>query len=226
MNDSTKVKYEECKKLYLNNNMSLTQISKLMKVNRGRLSNYLKQQGVEVVNRQNESDINSNIFSVVDSEEKAYWLGFLYADGYVSSIDNHIEIGLSSIDLEHIKKFAKFINFQGEIQANDKRARISFRNKKMHEDLVSLGCLPNKSLIISFPNEEQMSKDLVPHFVRGYIDGDGYIGIHKNGFGRWGLTCGSINFLKELTFKTGWREKKILKTKEVTLTILSGAVIM
>ena len=40
---------------------------------------------------------------------------------------------------------------------------------------MKLGCIPNKSLILKFPNEKQLPKNLLKHFIRGYFDGDGYI---------------------------------------------------
>ena len=36
-----------------------------------------------------------NIFNKIDTEEKAYWLGFLYADGSVGSKEDKIELGLA-----------------------------------------------------------------------------------------------------------------------------------
>lgn len=43
------------------------------------------------------------------------------------------------------------------------------------ENLINLGCVPNKSLILTFPTEEQVPKNLQHHFIRGYFDGDGCV---------------------------------------------------
>ena len=211
--EQTKEKYELGKKLYIQDNLSLTQISKQLKIHRGRFTEYIKAQGINVTNKQNESQIYSDIFEMIDTEEKAYWLGFLYADGYVGAETNHIEIALAKKDIEHIKKFAKFINYDGKILNDDIRTRITFRNKKMHSDLIKLGCIPNKSLLITFPTKEQIPKHLLRHFVRGFIDGDGYIGIHANGFGRFSLTCGSKQFIEDLISNMNWIKRKIHKDK-------------
>ena len=48
-----------------------------------------------------------HVFDTIDSEEKAYWLGFLMADGYVRSDSNVIGIELSYVDIDHMKKFKK-----------------------------------------------------------------------------------------------------------------------
>ena len=133
----------------------------------------------------------------------------MYADGYVGKETNHIEIALQPTDVCHLEKFSKFINYNGTIQKSDIRVRISFRDKEMHDDLVSLGCVPQKSLILNFPKEEQVPKYLLRHFVRGYIDGDGYIGMNSYGRGRLGITCGSEQFLIDLAKTMSWNLHKI-----------------
>ena len=45
----------------------------------------------------------------------------------------------------------------------------------MFNDLIKQGCVPNKSLILTFPNKHQVPKNLINHFIRGYFDGDGSI---------------------------------------------------
>lgn len=207
----TQEKYEKGKEIYLEGNLSLTQISKQLKIHRGRFTEYLKKQGLIIINKQNTNNRYSDVFSVVDTEEKAYWLGFLYADGCVSPKTTNIELALATKDLKHIEKFIKFVNHEGQINVNEVRARVGFRDKQMHSDLIKQGCLPNKSLIIQFPTEEQVPKHLIKHFVRGFLDGDGYIGMHTNGFGRIGITCGSKQFIDDLVLKMNWRKNKIHK---------------
>jgi intein/homing endonuclease len=48
-------------------------------------------------------------------------------------------------------------------------------------DLIKNGCIPNKSLIISFPTLDIVPKELLRHFIRGYFDGDGCICFAKSG---------------------------------------------
>lgn len=62
-----------------------------------------------------------------------------------------------------------------------KRARFAVSNKKLVSDLIKLGCVPCKSLILTFPNKEIFkTDDLVKHFIRGYFDGDGCISYSSN----------------------------------------------
>ena len=115
-------------------------------------------------------------FEIIDTEEKAYWLGFLYADGSVGSKEDKIELGLAEKDLKHIEKFRDFMNIANKISYREKTKsyRMSFRSAKCKQDLIDKGCIPKKSLILDFPNENQVPKHLIRHFIRGYFDGDGW----------------------------------------------------
>lgn len=115
-------------------------------------------------------------FNKIDTEEKAYWLGFLYADGSVGSKEDKIELGLAEKDLGHIEKFKAFMGISNKISYREstKSYRISFRSKNCKADLIDKGCIPKKSLILKFPTEEQVPDNLIKHFIRGYFDGDGW----------------------------------------------------
>lgn len=131
---------------------------------------------------------NSDIFACIDTKEKAYWLGFLYADGCVLGSTNTLRISLKTADEEHLIKFKNFIEAKNtEIKRNDKKDKktgkiypISYfqiSDKKIVSDLIKNGCLPSKtySLDFSFPSENILPKELQYHFLRGIIDGDGSI---------------------------------------------------
>ena len=119
---------------------------------------------------------NIRNFEIIDTEEKAYWLGFLYADGSVSSTDNRIELGLAEKDLNHIEKFKEFIGVPNKIsyRPQTKSYRYIFKSIPCKEDLIKQGCMPKKSLILKFPTEQQVPNYLIKHFIRGYFDGDGW----------------------------------------------------
>lgn len=123
-------------------------------------------------------EINENFFENIDTEEKAYWLGFIYADGCVTKDHKYLIIELSGVDINHLKLFQSSIqsNHQIKIKKNN-IVRLSICNKKLVFDLIKLGCVPAKSLILQFPNEEQVPKHLLHHFIRGYFDGDGCLSI-------------------------------------------------
>ena len=177
---------------YLNSseeNKSLTKIGRKFGVKRQTLSNHLKKMGYEVINYQNKARLNETLFDIIDTEEKAYWLGFLYADGCIDSTGNRIEVRLSLKDLEHLEKFKKFLNLKTEIRTGISKSNgkeylychLSVRNKHMWESLNKLGCNPVKSLTLKFPDKSYFSKkELIVHFMRGYVDGDGCLCIYKS----------------------------------------------
>lgn len=122
-------------------------------------------------------------FSVIDSEEKAYWLGMLYADGTIQEDRGTVNLGLQTSDEEHIKKFIYCLKSNNPIKRYIKvmdgkefsSSRVNIYSRQMVDDLIRLGCTQNKSLTLTFPTEEQVPNHLIIHFIRGYFDGDGSI---------------------------------------------------
>ena len=113
--------------------------------------------------------------------ESAYWLGFIQADGNVSSGDkNHaVSIEVHGKDRYVLERFIKDISGTypvKETKGNCVRVRVF--SPKMHSDLISYGVLPNKSKLGSFPKIQD--PQLFKHYVRGVFDGDGSI-MFKNG---------------------------------------------
>lgn len=133
-----------------------------------------------------------SFFKNINTEEKAYWLGFMYADGCVHvthtpTYSAEVCIKLYTGDFEHLKKFNKCLN--GNIPVTFDENICSFNNKtqkscsircysvEMAEDLISHGCIPNKTFFIELP---QLPTELYRHFLRGYFDGDGCISLRSN----------------------------------------------
>ena len=77
-------KYAVMKQEYLSGK-SLSEVCREYKADRGSFSKRLKQDGIEVINKQNLAKVNEHYFDEIDCQGKAYWLGFLYADGAISS---------------------------------------------------------------------------------------------------------------------------------------------
>lgn len=120
-------------------------------------------------------------FEEIDTQEKAYWLGFIAADGYLVSDRNQVGITLSTLDKSHLEKFKLAISSDYPIndyvhdttyKKDTAYSRIVITSEKMKSDLISHGILENKTLDLDFP---KLSKDLEMHFIRGYFDGDGSI---------------------------------------------------
>jgi len=132
---------------------------------------------------------NYRYFENIDTEEKAYWLGFIYADGSISRNRNKEPQGLKitlAVEAEkHLNKFAKAIDYSGEIRGphyvkykykgdikQSECFSLELCKKEFAEDLINHGAIPNKTYVVQFP---KLRKDLIRHFIRGFFDGDGCI---------------------------------------------------
>lgn len=175
-----------------NKNHSTTKIAKQFGVSTETIRNVLRKNHVHILSlaELNVLDFprNSNFFENIDNPEKAYWLGFLYADGYISKT-NEIRINLKKEDEEHLIKFCNAIKAtKTTVKYSQKRtegkiyhqAYIGIRDIKMVKDLADKGCINNKSLVLTFP-EDKVPENLYSHFIRGYMDGDGSIHYTQSG---------------------------------------------
>ena len=165
---------------------SLTKLGRKYNIKRQTLSERFKKWGYKVVNQQNRCRLNESCFDSMDSEEQFYWLGFLYADGNISKEGYRIEMRLSIKDIEHLEKFRSFLQLTTKIRTGECNGNgfchLSVRNKHLWNKLNSLGCVPNKSLILTFPKLQLFTKkEYVLHFIRGYVDGDGCLSLSKDG---------------------------------------------
>lgn len=154
--------------------------------------------------------INHEIFSKIDTKEKAYWLGFLLADGDVSKKTNKISLNLSSIDKNHLYKFKKFLSSNSPIlDIKDRNiSQFAVFSPKIKKSLIKLGITPQKSFTVEKPH---ISKKLESDFWRGCVDGDGSLFIKRDGF--YGISlCGTYKLIKEFSIFVGKKLK--IKCKE------------
>lgn len=137
---------------------------------------------------------NKDYFSKIDTEDKAYWLGFLYADGSINRFYKNdkirsmtLELGLAVQDREHLEKFKKCTEsnipiFERTNRLNGKEyqsVRIQWNNTKVCYDLIDLGCTPHKTYDIRMPSYDIVPKEFMRDFLRGFFDGDGCISISE-----------------------------------------------
>lgn len=182
--------------------MSCTQAAKILGVDQQSMNYRLKKYYNLEVLLDGKKKVDSHFFDVIDTEEKAYWLGFLYADGYVTA--ERVELCVQARDRNHLLKFKKSIDSQHDIQTkkmtlNGKKFeanRVSINDKMLVSALAKHGCTQKKSLSISFP--QLSSRELYRHFVRGYFDGDGSITNHGNSYFACEFSCASESFMKSM----------------------------
>ena len=149
---------------------------------------------------------NEQYFDTIDTEEKAYFLGFIYADGNIHKY--MFTIGLNKKDELLLFKLKNFISPTRPIYYCKKRPVVTLciENKKLSASLKKAGVVERKSLILKFPESEIVPVHLYSHFIRGYFDGDGSIYNLSNRKSVFGLKIISsdsfintlVNFLKKL----------------------------
>jgi hypothetical protein len=192
---------------------SIPILNKKYGINTKKISQLLKENNVEIRGRR-KFFYNENFFEDINSKLKAYWLGFLFADGCVRDIKKGyvLKIKLSHIDEEHLINFNKHIgNYTGELRIETSKFKskngkeyqstakvLLINSKKIVKDLIKHGCYQNKTNIIEFPN---IDSELIPSFILGYFDGDGCITQKKVKNGLYynvTFTSGSENFLNRV----------------------------
>ena len=158
---------------------------------------------------------NRRFFQNIDSEKKAYWLGFFMADGYVTGHEAAIE--LQADDFEHLKKFNK--DLDGNIEVSFFLKKIKHYNEyrmcsirmycsDMVRDLNNHGVIENKSLVKQFPID--IDDNLMRHYIRGYFDGNGTIRCNDNKCTAVSFCTGSLIFAEGLNnylHKIGFNSK-------------------
>jgi intein/homing endonuclease len=166
--------------LYLNKKYSIAKLASLYKVSRDCISLRLKKNNIKTLICRKYKNIDEHYFDNIDSEEKAYFLGLLFADGC-----NHrdkITIDLQENDRLILQKLSKTIlgedaTYYKKINKGKNQYRVTIYSEIICDRLNELGCVPRKSLILEFP---KLDIKLQKHFIRGYFDGDGCICENNN----------------------------------------------
>jgi len=181
--------------LYTKNKITQYKIAKICKISICSVHNILINNKItlrKMTNISRHFKVNENFFDKINNEKKAYWLGFITADGAITG-NKTLRIELSSKDHTHIEKFKKDIESEHNVNVytknNKKYSYIAITNKKIKHDLAKYGVVGNKTHKTFFPN---ISNKLKHHFIRGYFDGDGWISKYIG-------VAGSELIIKEIT---------------------------
>lgn len=138
---------------------------------------------------------NKDYFQIINTADKAYWLGFLYADGCILQYTKNdkiqsmgLELSLCRADRNHLKKLLDCLD--SNIPIHDRvnkikgkeyeSSRINVCCTKMCYDLIKLGCTPKKTFDLKFPSDEIVPPEFKRDFIRGFFDGDGCISIQES----------------------------------------------
>lgn len=165
--------------LYEGGNSSIT-IAKQYNCSYPTITRLLKQYNVEIrqptLRKRTHQLIDENYFEIIDTEEKAYILGFFYADAYHNTDNFQINLTLNNKDLEILEKISHILYDKTKLYHHKNNcSSLVIYSKKMSTDLENQGCMQAKTFKITFPN---LHKDLQQHFIRGYFDGDGCLWVN------------------------------------------------
>lgn len=149
---------------------------------------------------------NQAYFKEIDNQEKAYWLGFIMADGCISRTEksgpyNRLDFCIGIEDIGHLEKFQECLgsNYKINVKQNINK-KLNFETEictlrinctNLVNDLMFHGITPNKTGNEIMPN---MDHKLKKHFIRGFFDGDGYM---SSGY-RFGIGSSSKIILKQI----------------------------
>lgn len=155
-------------------------------------------------------EFNKDYFHQIDSELKAYFLGFIFADGWVvyNEQKRNYEFGmeLQSCDKYILESLNNELGGIHIITHSDPTQRVicgvlsnighmdrlRVYSKEFVEDLIECGIVQNKTYNYKIP---KFPMKYFFDFLRGYIDGDGCYTYSKNHV-YMSLTCASGDILK------------------------------
>lgn len=176
---------KEIKRMY-DNNYSLSAIGKNFNCSKEVIKRILLENNYYNENRIcKKYFLNDSYFSKIDTEEKAYWLGFIAADGCVYQRDKGgsiLSFNLNIRDKNHLEKFLKAIDSSAIIKErkgsgfgeNTTIAHLEINSTLMVKNLKEYGIIPKKSLVLK-PPIGKIEEKYYLSYIKGYFDGDGSI---------------------------------------------------
>ena len=203
--------------------MSQKDVGKVFNLTQSGVGIILRKHGVKLKkSRLNLSklSLDVNYFEKIDTPKKAYWLGFITADGGINK--NNSKLSICTADLEILEKFKNDIQSEhkiSEINNFDKRTNkiyheysIQVTNEIFVSNIVKWGITNNKTDICNPP---QLTEELYPFFIAGLFDGDGSVSLVKGK-----LRCNLISTKEILDFIDDFLLKKIgiLPCKKIKIT--------
>ena len=211
--------YNRIEHLYIQDKLTTEEVAKAInsefnvRISIGAIQYRLRKNNLTRQNGKTLFEFNHDYFEDIDTERKAYWLGFLYADGSIveTKKKNHIKsmlsIEIKKTDAYLLEELKKDLNSDLEIKFLKKQSFINkgydtisetcyirFHSKKLISDLKKWGCIPNKTgKLNEIPD---IKDDLIRHFIRGYFDGNGTCGQVKDSPNCFNVGfCGSYDFV-------------------------------
>lgn len=221
--------YEKAMNIMIQENKSGNQVAKELGLNAQNMLQNIKKYFNWSPLKDGKKAVDSNFFETIDTEEKAYWLGFLAADGYISRKNSCIELTLQESDYDHIDKFKTAIKSKHKIGKRHIKEsiayRINIRDSKMANDIAEKTFIEQKSFDAFIYKD--LDKNLLKHYIRGLIEGDGYIAKDCKSIE---LTTASLILIKDFCkiikkeFNYDCKIKKRSDSKAISVRVLDSNI--
>lgn len=162
-------------------------------------------------------NLNEYYFSNINTDNKAYVIGFISADGNIYTNKNRhiLRVELQNGDIDILNKIAKEIEYNGKIRTYSKKiqskrgsgmySRINVESSVMTDNLIGYGVGPRKTYNLKLPT--CINDNNLRHFIRGFFDGDGclYFNERKQNGHKPCKRCG-VNIICAAGFAEDLRE--------------------
>lgn len=214
--------FEEVERLYVEEGLSQRQIGEKLGIGKEAVRHIFRKYLTHVNTNRTIGDYaeqyrkyqcDVHFFDIIDTPAKAYFLGFIYADGYIpdrglyltvepkdryilESLCDHLQLSYNAI---------KDINCKSPYSIDKIYPRLTIASVKLAESLHKHGAIQGKSLILQPPIG--VPEELISHFIRGFFDGNGSIYFDKS-TGHY-----KIQFVTTYTMCEWLEEKLCLGTK-------------
>ena len=173
---------QEIIKYYLSQPMTMKQVEDKYELSHPTITKILKNVPKYTKVKLNHPNMKEHFFQEINEEAKAYFLGLLISDGNVFKDNTGRQASISiTLDLKDeymLEKFKEVLQANTSV-GHDGRGcgQIAVRSNIMAEDLAKYGVVPRKSYNTYLP---LISKEMMPHLIRGIFDGDGSIMAKPN----------------------------------------------
>lgn len=187
---SRTLRYEEFKRL-CEHGLSQREIAVEMGMSVKTIRSYAKALGLVPRSDRRQPKLDVSFFDVIDTEEKAYILGFVAADGYIGSNARVLTIRLHKKDTDILERIRSALRCENAIHYDGKKfVTLNLSSLELVTALAKYGIVRAKSHVLPFP---EIPQNLYRHFMRGFCDGDGHVGERQVA-----IVVGSFGFAASL----------------------------
>lgn len=146
-----------------------------------------------------------DIFSTIDTLEKSYWIGFLYADGFISKNSATFGVALQERDKQHLINFLRFLKCSEndiplimKYSEKTKSYKAALTRIRTKEDLIKLGFTNKKSYDTTLNVWDNIPNNFKKEFILGMWDGDGSFSVTQRGLQTTSLISNNDILINEI----------------------------